>query len=253
MNSYYYINTNTGYFAKISDRELADPSLTRVETLPPDGQHKWDGQRWVALTSEEIMVDIPVEERTGIVETSIATPVVTRENAIAIWQDTKGETLIDSPLIVGSNEVKIPVSLNLIGETEYRLNGRSIKERDRQIAIAHDRQDYSSSSWQRIPDLLLTTNNLTRSLYRIEIELLLQVNRNSRDFEVALFLDGQQQIVDSLELEFNRKEDSKPVYWSNDYELDPGTTVAVYWRRVGSSVTCYCDRRKLRIEENWLY
>ena len=97
----------------------------------------------------------------------------------------------------------------------------------------------------------LVTKNTEIASYTISAELLLKTSRSNRDFEVAMFVNGEQLLKETLSIDFNRGSDDKPINWSSDdYQLKPGSVVTLGWRRVGSSVTCYVGRRKLEICQN---
>ncbi len=250
-----YAYTDTGYFARISDRALDDPNLIQVPSLPPDANHKWDGQAWIILTPDEIeeIIEIAEEEdsepQPEIEVVDIEASTTTIPNSVVFWGSETGDRLINSEIFLQENTLQIPYNLNLKNQ-KYLINGFDINpSKDSQKIIKTNQRNYNSTKWQLIPDLTLTSKNLENSLYRIEIELLLKTSRNNRDFEVALFVNNQQDFDNSLNIDFNRGNDDKPIFWSDKLTLAPLSLIEVYWRRRGSSVTCYVERRKLLIEE----
>ena len=256
MSNYYiYAHAETGYFARISDRALDAPNLIQVPSLPPDASHKWDGQAWIVLTPdeiEEIMEEAAEEDsepQQEIEIVDIEASTATIPNSVVFWGNETGDRLINSQIFLQENTLQIPYNLNLKNQ-KYLINGININPlKDNQKVIRTNQKNYSKTNWQLIPDLALTSRNLESSLYRIEIELLLKTSKNNRDFEVALFINHQQNFDNSLNIDFNRGNDDKPISWSDELTLVPLSLIEVYWRRRGSSVTCYVERRKLLIEE----
>ena len=250
-NEYYiYADSNTGYFARISDRILADPNLIQVDSMPPNVDYKWDGTNWINLTVTEIEEKNQTAEPLPEIETAdIETNTTTIPNSVVFWGSNTGDRLINSGIKLQSATLQFPYNLNLI-DKNYLINGKRINpEKERQKIIRIDRKNYSSNSWQLMPDMRLISANLEPALYRIEIELLVKVSRNNRDFEFALFVNNQQSYDNSLNIDFNRGNSDKTLNWSDEIFLEPNSIIEVYWRRSGSSVTCYCDRRKLLIFE----
>ena len=262
MTDYFiYAHKSTRYFARISDRVLDDPNLIQVPSLPPDANHKWDGQAWIVLTPdeiEEIMEEAAEEDGSDKIEFgNIETSTITTPNSIVFWGNRTGDAaalasrdrLINSEIYLQENTLQIPYNLNLRNQS-YLINGVKINSsKDSQKIIKTDRRSYNSTRWQLIPNLSLRSRNLESSRYQIEIELLLKTNRNNRDFEVALFINKRQNFDNSLNIDFNRGNDDKPIAWSDRLILAPNSLIEVYWRRRGSSVTCYVERRKLLIEK----
>lgn len=251
MTSYIYVDSKTSRFALISDRPLSDDSLNLVESLPPDAQHRWDGQRWIALTEEEIQEGaepVSPEENLGqTIERSMTTAI----NSFALWGDSYGGSLTDSMLVLNRNQyiLNSRYDLNLEGK-DISIDGKSITKKIKQKAIANSRVSYSSSSWADIPGMVIKTENTSPTKFKFSAELFLQVSKNYRELEVGLFINGSQQTIDTLSVSFGRSRDDKSVSWSNDdYYWQPNTEVKLRWRRTGSSVTCYCERRKLLLEE----
>ena len=208
-----YASAETGYFAKISDRALDAPSLVEVDSIPPNINYKWNGSSWTALTNAEI------EALVADVE-----PPAPGENPSEIEGGIEPETI----------------------ETINQI----IAPRDRQIAIEIKEETSDKTSWQQIPQMRLISKNLIKSWYTISVELLTKVSKNNRDFEFALFINGQQQLNDSLHIDFNRANNDKTLSWSNDFELEPNSIISLFWRRVGSSVKCTVGRRKLKISQH---
>ena len=247
-----YANAETGYFARISDRALDDPNLVQVLSLPPDANHKWNGQAWIVLTPdeiEEIIEEAEEEEEEKEIEAAdVETSTTTIPNSLVLWGNTTGDRLISSDILLEDDTLSVPYNLTIKGNLSYPGNGGTrLLDRQKRIEISEER--HSQTYWQLIPGMQLTSANTETSFYTIEIELLLKTSRNNRDFEVALFINKQQQIEDSLNIDFNRGNDDRTINWSNDYQLSPFSLVEVYWRRRGSNVTCYVGRRKLAIVE----
>lgn len=202
-----YAHKDTGYFAKISDRVIEDSNLIEAKSMPPSINYKWSDRGWTALSNAE-MAEI--------------------ENDI-------------EPPAQGENEPE--VSGNIPTEIIEALLG----EKDKQKVIETNEKFYDKTTWQQIPGMKLTSRNLVKSFYRIEIEILVKTSRNNRDFEFGLFINGKQQEDNLLHIDFNRANDDKTLSWSDELELEPSSIVALFWRRVGSSVKCTVARRKLAI------
>lgn len=157
------------------------------------------------------------------------------------WVDTSEPVTLDN-IEKATTEEAIAL---LVAE----LKSPQTSTRDIQQVIATSEEVYDKTSWAIIPGMQLTSQNQERSQYQISAELLLKVSKNNRDFEVAIFIDDQQQYEDTLAIDFARNNDDKPIKWSNIYFLDPNSTVTLRWRRIGGSVNCYVGRRKLLLEE----
>ena len=191
MTDYYiYAHADTGYLARISDRALDDPSLIEADTMPPSINYKWSGQGWTALSSAEI----------AAIEADIEPPA-------------EGE---NEPEIEGGIDPEIVETINQI-----------IAPKDRQIAIEIEEATYEEISWQQIPEMKLISSNSTSSWYTIAIEILAKVSKDNCDFEFALFINGQQQLNDSLHRDFSKADDDKTLCWSNDFELEPNSIVSL--------------------------
>lgn len=248
-----YAYADTGYFAKISDRALTNSSLIAVPVLPPDKNHRWDGQAWVALTNTEIETIISEAEeeepKPAFESLDIVTPTSTINNSLVFWGNERGDRLINSEIKLQSATLQFPYNLNLI-DKNYLINGKRINpEKDRQKIIRIDQKNYSENNWQLIPDMQLISANLEPAFYKIEIEILAKVSKNNRDFEFALFVNGNQQENNLLHIDFNKANDDKSLSWSDELELEPNSIVALFWRRVGSNVNCTVGRRKLAIAQ----
>ncbi|MDJ0596387.1 MAG: hypothetical protein QNJ72_41500 [Pleurocapsa sp. MO_226.B13] len=246
-----YAYKDTGYFATIAEIAIANSNFLEVPSLPPHGNHRWDGSKWIALTDLEIeaTAEEPAEgeipQETGGVEL----PDSVEDNSLVVWNKEGSEvSLADSNLTVSASESRLnsPYSLNVV-QGDYLIDGVSITAKERQIAIATEEQEYDQTSWQQIPGLKLISRNLAQSSYTIAIELLVKVDKNERDFEFALFINGEQQEQDTLDLHFAKKNDDKSLTWSNDYELDPESVVSLSWRSSGNSCKATAGRRKLTL------
>ncbi len=256
MSDYFiYAQKSNGYFVKISDRALNDSSLVIVPTVPPSAFHKWDGGAWISLNQTEMQEiieeaesedDEPAKEFDSI---DIVSPTATETQSLVFWGSDQGDRLANSGIKLLNNRLTFPYDLNLIGK-KYLINGKNITStKDRQKVIKTNQKNYSSSSYAMIPDLQLTSANLEPSLYKIEVELLLKVSKNNRDFEVSIFINNQKQNDNSLNIDFSRAWDDKPIFWSDEIVLNPHSSVKVYWRKTGNNATCYVERRKLLIYE----
>lgn len=249
---YYYIDKATKIFAFPSKTQLNDPAYEEVPTAPESGLSRWSGNQWVLLTATEIENNFPSDDE-GTKSEIIATPDLTTENALVLWSDKQGSALQNSPLVYQNASLKIPGNIDITGD--YLINGVPIHQTlDQQKVLKTNEKNYSNTSWQLIPDLLLTTKNTVTAKYYIQIELLVKTNRSNRDFDFALFINNQQNLANTLSIDFNRGQDDKTINWSDDdIQLDPGSVISVYWRRSGYSGTCYVGRRKLRISEQPSY
>ena len=212
LNDYYiYAYADTGYFAKISDRVLEDSNLIEADSMPPSIDYKWNGTDWTALSNAEMA---------------------------EIEKDVE-------PPAQGESE---PVTNEILPETIEAIE-TLVAEKDKQKVIETTEHFSEEDTWQQIPDLKLISRNLVVSSYKIEIEILVKVSKNNRDFEFCLFVNGKQQEDNLLHIDFNRANDDKSLSWSDELELEPNSIVALFWRRVGSNVNCTVGRRKLAIAQ----
>lgn len=244
-----YAYAETGYFARISDRILADPNLIQVDSMPPNVDYKWDGTNWVNLTVTEIEEKNQVTEPLPEIETvQLQTNTTTLPNSLVLWGSSTGDRLINSGVVLQEKTLQVPYDLNLINQ-KYLVNGIDINDKDRQKIIKVTQENYSGDDWQLIPDMRLTSLNLEPSLYKIEIELLLKVSKSNSELEVGLFINDNQLIENSLHLDFSQANDDKLVAWGDEILLTPYSLIEVYWRNSGRKNTCYVERRKLLISE----
>lgn len=253
MSDYYiYASASTGHFVKISDKEINDPNLISVPSVPPHAHSKWQNQQWTALTPEEIQATVEEDEIEDFEPVEILTENITTPNSLVFWGNSTGDQLINSKIILKENTLSFPFNLNLINK-QFLINGLPLdlknSQRDRQKVIETNEKSYDKTTWQQVPDMRLTSRNLAASLYKIEIEILVKTSRNNRDFEFALFVNGKQQNDNLLHIDFNRGNDDKTLSWSDELELEPSSIIALFWRRVGNSVKCTVARRKLAITQ----
>ncbi len=157
-----YASAETGYFAKISDRALDAPNLIQVPSLPPDANHKWDGQAWIVLTSDEIEEimeaaaeeeDFEPQQEIEIVDIEASTATI--PNSVVFWGNETGDAaalasrdrLINSQIFLQENTLQIPYNLNLTNQ-KYLINGININPlKDNQKVIRTNQKNYSKTNW----------------------------------------------------------------------------------------------------------
>ena len=139
-NHYAYVYSDTGYFALVSDRELSEPNLTLVPSIPPKATERWDGNDWIPLSETEIkdLIEEAEEAETpsDFESLDISTPTNTNTNSLVLWGNERGDLLVNSSMVVRGSKLEIPYDLNLINK-KYLINGKNINPiKDEQETIA---------------------------------------------------------------------------------------------------------------------
>ena len=94
-----YIYKDTGYFYAIAQSPLDRTDLIEVTSLPPDSEHKWNGNFWEPLTESEITAieeSDPDYNKDGIVEKGILTPNTTEVRQLCYFNNSDGSEINNS-------------------------------------------------------------------------------------------------------------------------------------------------------------
>ena len=149
MIGYVYAYKETGLFARISDRLIEDPAYFKVETLPPDVNHRWDGEKWVLLTTEELEAKSVEEE---IVKPTQSL-VLDEKAELKITQDATGDVRYykNAPVKRGTEGIYLTKNgylafSNLAGTGDFEIIFRLDSDRYFTLGLAGDRYNWSSNS-----------------------------------------------------------------------------------------------------------
>jgi len=250
-NSFYYVDIDTGKFAGIYDSLQNNPLIALVDSRPPNALHRWDfnNSTWIALSESEIVADsepILQEEYYPSLQPSLQTV----PNSVILWGDSKGTKLLNSNLIVDSNTFNVPNFINISEDKDYLINNRSITKKYYQKIKLTNQAQSNDRSWRLIDGMSLVTENTYPIFAEIKIELIAKTSKNNKDFLFGLYINQQQIVDESLDVDFKAANDDKFINWSDEFIINPNTLIELKWARVGSqNFYCRCDRRLLRIKE----
>ena len=91
MAGYFYVYKDTGYFTNtISSVEQDHPNLLQVPSLPPNQDHRWDGEKWVAIDSAETIKVIGSETEKAIAQILAPDP----ESQVPSIEETKASGIL---------------------------------------------------------------------------------------------------------------------------------------------------------------
>ena len=146
---YYYTCTDTGFFARISDRPVEDSAYTRVKELPPDASHRWDGDKWVFPSIEELEA-IAVEEKPTAPKARL---VLDEKAELKITKDDTGDVRYYKNSTVNRGSEGIYLKKNgylafprLSGVGDFEFIFKLDRDRYFTFGLAGDRYNWSSNS-----------------------------------------------------------------------------------------------------------